>query len=239
LVFRPTPTPTPAPEPVVENAFWSENDKNDNISVSTNGREVSYRGAFGGAVRSKHSIGPKSGFYYVEIQSINIGNAYTIGVATAEESLSSQSNSFSERLSFNTDEITIHGIAIDYRYNYPVVFFLQKNAQGVESEVRSVVRDDWYGEDVFIYLSTNQTSNSHVINLRRSEFEIDYESVIKELALVANDTVVAGWPSDDSLPQISIEADNTVVLTGTEITLTSTATDDEDGDISASTEWFL
>lgn len=235
--------PISGAEPTIENAFWSVDDKEADIVVSTDGREI-----FGnGGVRTKQSIGPEEGYFYVELDTSAAESFYSVGASTLTSELGPFVIDGREAVNFpieaNPPTTAVSrpervGIAVDYRGLTPIIYFLQLE-NGEQTNIRSAIRDDWYGERVAIVFSTETTNQPIRAELQRDDFLIDFETGVSTLNLDAQIGIVPGWPSDDVQPSISISSSATVVENGDTITFTAATEDTENGNLNANVEWLV
>lgn len=230
----PVADPGPEPEPPIENAFWNVDDRDSDIVISTDGREISGRGG----VRTKHSVGPEEGYFYVEFNTADAAAFFSVGAATLDSELGAFVTEGREDTLFPSNWPDRVGIAIDYRGLTPIIYFLQRE-NGTQTNLRSVIRDDWYGQRVAIVFATEATEEPFRAELQRDSFLIDFEAGVAALNLDANIGLIPGWPSDDASPSISISSNATVVESGSPITITAVAEDAEDGDLSTAVEWLV
>ncbi|MFT6270771.1 MAG: hypothetical protein ACJAVV_003610, partial [Alphaproteobacteria bacterium] len=220
--------------------YWNTDDKQPNVSISGDGLSIAISGNTLGGVRGNRAFNPGEGFYYFEVQS-HVTAVSSIGVVTGEYA-------FGESI-FSNDNVAVWngnaspgfvvGVAVDYRGYYPVVHLVTGDESGV-SYYSSKDLDQIHGP-IYIFMQASNVSETfqHTLNVGATPFVLDYAQGIQQGIYRGHVGIEQGWPTDNEHPSIQIIEGNSAQLAGSAVSLSASANDSEDGDISASIEWFL
>lgn len=249
-----------APLARAELTFLSSTDKYSTIQLTSDQLGVSYTEFTNRSVRSTKAVQPGSGFFYFEgtrYVSANIGWAVT----TATPALSAQLGLDNQSLAINTGNGTFwssnafqgnivnvdttYGIAVDYRGAHPIIHVIGVATVGgpdvyLGSYTLSAVTDPVY---IGIWGAGPSGQLRQRINagddLGAHPFRYDPVAVLTAAyyyPISGEDELVLGWgtpdPSLNQFPVLTPGSPQTVVL-GNAVTVGGSATDAEDGNLSA------
>jgi len=237
----------------------SETDKTDRVFVLDGGLTVGQLHALGtsGGGRSDTSIAPGSGVYYFEATRLGRKFYYRYGLATG--ALAFDMVGFSNQaivanaaggIDFNSQDInggdtTVAGFVVDYRGTNPTVYVLTEDFD--TPDVRTVQtlpvtvplfavyagQPGNHGPAVTFNFGSDTVNHPFTFDPVALLTADGYTEVASELVLGFGQTR-ARTPSE--APEIDAGGDMSIAA-GTEVTLTATATDAEDGDLTEQIEW--
>jgi hypothetical protein len=220
--------------------YWNTDDKQPNVSISGDGLSIGVSGNVLGGVRGNRAFNPGEGFYYFEVES-HVTAAASIGVVTGEYAFGESifANDNVAVWNGNASPGLVVGVAVDYRGYYPVIHLVTGDENGV-NYYSSKDLDQVQGP-IYIFMQASNVSETfqHTLNVGATPFVLDYAQGIQQGIYRGHVGIEHGWPTDNEHPAIQIIEGNTAQLAGSVVSLSASANDIEDGDISASTQWFL
>ncbi len=237
--------------------FWSETDKNPDLTLSADQLTVSLTGFQWEekAVRGNRPINPGEGFYYFEVTN-TLSSLFGVGVATDavplnelggfspnmatinQEARMVYNGSFSSHLANPADTV---GVAVDYRGAHPIIHFIAAE-EGSAAQHVGMVEMDSVSSPIYFFLSVADHVGAgleHSLNLGGAAFVYDPAPVIDSGLFNGSVGLTMGWPIDNASPEVTIAEGDVVSLSGANISLNASANDAESGDISSVIEWFL
>ncbi|CAM2009204.1 hypothetical protein [Acanthopleuribacter pedis] len=212
-------------------------------------------------VRSTTSIGPGDGFFYYEVQRRTVVGNFGYGVATAGSALDQFAGVDSNSLGVNTlggisyagDFVAFfsaqpetYGLAVDYRNAHPRVYVIFDTGEGPDLVHQLEMSD--IAEPLFIFLYGQPVFDSGV-QLRLNPgndvavepFVYNPVQVLQDHGVDGAEDLVLGWnlpdPDANRRPTIRFGEVPDVLLLGETLTVTATAFDAEDGDLTAAIAW--
>ena len=228
--------------------FWNPADRDPDILLSNGNMDIGVPSTAADyiGVRSNRPINPGEGIYYLELStSISTGNFMGFGIATADAALQGLGVDETAVLTIvGQNDVPAIGMIVDYRGEFPIVYFFRDLGAGTELVSTESMRD--FHGPVYLYLSTrrnNLSSESQPLfrlNYGTVEaFQLDPAAAVAELSFDVIDELDYGWPIDDQRPQVTIASGNRVTAEGGNLLFSAFANDAESGDITASVNWFL
>jgi hypothetical protein len=222
-----------------------------------------------GGARSDRSIAPGSGVFYFEAHRLTgeLGS-YGAGVATAsvpivgsEAYVGSTDQSFGASVnggltyasgwagSFPSSVNDTYGFVVDYRGATPTVYFIARNF-GASPAILRTQSMPAVTSPLYIYVAGSKRTIGNHIEVNPGNDTVNFPFTYDPAALLraaghaaVADALVLGWGqthagAPDDAPVITTSSD-LVVAPGTPVTVTATATDAEDGVLTASLRWEL
>ncbi|MGE3631441.1 MAG: hypothetical protein AB7P00_16155, partial [Sandaracinaceae bacterium] len=244
----------------------SSTDRDTNVLLSPDGLEVENRGLDRGGARSDRSIATGSGvFYYEAHRLIGRVGVWGFGVATAAASrlnLPGETAQSAGILTFGDvinpggctgsgyvgGDYDRYGFVVDYRGTNPIVHILVDRGTGVElvdtctmavtAPVFAFYSGARYEVGVHARFNFGNDTTNFPFTYTRSAIQAQLTAGGFSSAAGA---LVMGWgqtraPAAEAAPVISAVADQTIAL-GSPVTFTATATDTEDGNLTANLQW--
>ena len=222
-----------------------------------------------GGARSDRGVAPGSGVFYFEGRRLSDEmHNYGFGVAAAGDSIVNFMGASDQCFGANTDGSMwydgawqgnypralndTYGFVVDYRGVTPIVHFIA-NLSGPGGGTPSVIHTQAMpnvNTDVFILVTGTRRVVGYEAEINPGNdtvafpFTYDPDAVLRGAGLDSTaDALVLGWGQsfsgpNDAAPAVTPSADMAVTA-GTPVTVTATATDAEDGDLTASIEWEL
>ncbi len=249
--------------PPFELTVLSATDRHPSVTLSADQRGVTFSFASNGhrGVRSNHALEPGRGFWYFEGRRlVEIGD-YGFGVATASAALDQHGGADGQSFGLNVfhslwyqgdyaggfggDQDT-YGLAVDYRGANPIVHVITSDTLGgpgqlVRSTTLSTITTPIH---IFAYgyavSATEQQRIDAGDDPASPGFRFDARAILTAAGVSGAADMVLGWnPNINQRPRISIAADRSTVALGSPVTVTATATDPEDGHLSARVAWSV
>lgn len=220
-----------------------------------------------GGARSIQSVAPGSGVFYFEARFSGVSRElHGFGIATAAAPVTmTWLGETDQSYGVEADGSLVHdgawlgsigrghdrlGMVVDYRGTSPIVYVIALAADGVSSEVRDARELTSITAPVHIFVAGLKRDTDYVIEIEPGNdttthpFELDPRGALRALGLgsVAS-RLVLGFGDTyagprDTAPSLVVPGDRTVTAGGA-VTLTASAIDAEDGDLSAQIEWEL
>jgi hypothetical protein len=239
----------------------SDVDKSPNVMLSADklGMQQVTLGRQG--VRSDVGLKPGSGIFYFEAQSLVSAPYIDLGIATASPPLDAQLSDTDQMFgvdtmgsitggtafsgAFDATSNSHFGFVVDYRQAHPTVYVIVVDSGapriGFRTELPSMTTP------VFMFLGglRQNVGIQAAINAGNDTtnfpFFYDPKAVMRAAGVAGADDLVLGWGDSyagpfDNAPTISPSPDQTVPF-GTVVSVSATASDKEEGDISARIAW--
>jgi hypothetical protein len=247
--------PPPAPEPT----YLSATDRSSNVTIGADHLTAEWLGLGYYGVRSTRAISSGQGVFYFEVTPLGELDTFEVGVATAAASLEQGAGAtvagFAVDLEgevFENNVMTgVHvpmgtlGLVVDYRGTHPVVHVIGDNGQLLHSEELEHIT-----EPLFIHLSGRRRIAGPQIVLNAGNdttnqpFQLDPYAVLNGHGLSdAANVLVRGWGAThagvlNQPPVLTLgSVSATSIALGDSVTLNATASDAEDGNVSANISW--
>jgi len=212
-------------------------------------------------VRSDTAVSPGSGIFYFEAQRLVDAPFIELGVATAAVPLDSNLGDTDQTFGVDTggtitgggnfignfDVVTNahYGFVVDYRQAHPVVQLVVVDAGapkvGFMTELSNVTGPLYIflgglRQNIGIQASINPGNDT-----TNFPFFYDPKALLRAAGIDGADQLVLGWGDSyagvyDQPPSLQVSADQSVPL-GSPVTVTATATDAEDGNLTARIAW--
>ncbi|QTD51194.1 PKD domain-containing protein [Sulfidibacter corallicola] len=240
----------------------SDTDKDPSITLTEDRLGAIFSGSGHRGVRSDTGLQPGSGFYYFEgRREVDIGN-FGFGVASTSAPLDNYGGATDQALGVNllggvayngefvhffSTNAVYYGIAVDYRGASPVVYIIFAPDENASPELVTQVALPEIGTPLHILVYGEATTSGvqQTINpgnnLNAQPFHYDPISVLTQAGVAGAESLILGWnepdPDADQRPILEIDPAPANLLVGTPLTLTATATDLEDGDLTAVIQW--
>lgn len=246
---------------MAELTFLNDADKHPTVVLSDDLLSVSFTEFTHRAVRSTKGVAPGEGFFYFEGQRLVGAADFGFGVATATTALDGRMGTDSTSLSIGFGGILwssggwqgnipnsadTYGIAVDYRGTNPIVHVIGAESEDGEGVYLASYTLASVTETVYVTVWGFGPSGQDRLRLNAGDdlgafpFRFDPAKALGEayyFYIDGVDVLVPGWgttdPSVNQGPTITMGAPQTTVL-GNSVTVSATATDAEDGDISSS-----
>jgi hypothetical protein len=212
-------------------------------------------------VRADASVKPGSGIFYFEAERRVDAPYMVLGMATASVPLDAQLGDSNQMFgvetsgtimggtqfagAFDATNTSHFGFVVDYRQAHPIVYAIVMEAGapriGYRSELPTITTP------LFIFLGglREKVGIQSAINAGNDTtnfpFFYDPRALMRTAGIAGADDLVLGWGDSyagpfDNAPTISVSADQTVPL-GAIISVSATATDKEEGDLSDHIAW--
>ncbi|PCK07317.1 MAG: hypothetical protein COA42_14940 [Alteromonadaceae bacterium] len=237
--------------------FWSDTDKHSDIVLSEAQMTVATTAPLRdvAAVRGNRAITPGEGFYYFEVENI-LSSRFSIGVASATAPLDQLGGQSDQSVSINDEGRAAYdgrylgslanpeptfGVALDYRGDSPIIHFIGAELGQPASLLRTIEMENFH-DPLYLYLAVSDRVGLgvlHRLNLDGNDFTFDAAAILDTEFYRASAELQYGWPIDNDKPTITTDITKVVAFVGDTINISATALDNESGNISATTQWFL
>ena len=249
---------------LAELTHLNEKDKHPTVVLSADKLGVFFTEWAHRGVRSDKAVQPGSGFFYFEgRREVAVAN-YGFGIATAAAPLDDFGGADNESLGLNVlgsffyggswagnleGTQDTYGFAVDYRGTNPIVhIIISKTLGGPGEYLKSVTLTGITGPIyILVYGNNSEGALQQTINagddLGGNPFRYDVVQVLTEAyfyPIDGIDEIVPGWgipdPGLNQAPVVTPGPAQTVVL-GSPVTVTATAQDNENGNLTGSISW--
>jgi len=204
-------------------------------------------------VRSDLAIQPGSGVFYFEGRRLVEARFILIGVATASAPLDTEALPATQGFNIDSGDgswvdpkaTSAYGFVVDYRQAHPTVHLIGITASGPRVAFTTTLSG--VSEPLYIFLGglRRNVGPQAAINAGNDTvnfpFAYDPVALMKASSIAGADQLVMGWGDSfagvfNAPPSLQVSADQTVPP-GTAVTMTATANDQEDGDLTATIQW--